>query len=107
VQLRVVMEQAPGLHDGWVFPSETGGLRYPGALWRACLKASRIEQRFTIHGLRRTFNDLTRRAGVDAVVTKSLTGHVTEKMRELLHGRARREARGCIERASPRPSGKR
>jgi hypothetical protein len=25
---------------------------------------------------------LTRRAGVDAVVIKSLTGHVTEKMRE-------------------------
>jgi integrase len=38
-------------------------------------------ERFTIHGLRRTFNDLTRRAGVDGVVIKSLTGHVTEKMR--------------------------
>jgi integrase len=35
----------------------------------------------TDHGLRRTFNDLTRRAGVDGVVLKSLTGHVTEKMR--------------------------
>jgi len=34
-----------------------------------------------VHGLRRTFNDLTRRAGVDPVVIKSLTGHVTEKMR--------------------------
>ena len=60
-------------------------------------------ERFTIHGLRRTFNDLTRRAGVDGVVIKSLTGHVTEKMREpLLHGRARREAHRCIERASSR-----
>ena len=82
---RLVEQQAPGLHEGWVFPSEIGGLRYPGALWkawRACLKASGIDKRFTIHGLRRTFNDLTRRAGVDAVVIKSLTGHVTEKMRE-------------------------
>jgi len=82
---RLVEQQAAGLHEGWAFPSEIGGLRYPGALWkawRACLKASGIEQRFTIHGLRRTFNDLTRRAGVDAVVIKSLTGHVTEKMRE-------------------------
>jgi len=35
-----------------------------------------------MHGLRRTFNDLARRAGVDAVVTKSITGHVTEQMRE-------------------------
>jgi integrase len=41
-----------------------------------------ITDRFTIHGLRRTFNDLARRAGVDAVVTKSITGHVTEQMRE-------------------------
>ena len=28
------------------------------------------------------FNDLARRAGVDAVVTRSITGHVTEQMRE-------------------------
>ncbi len=35
-----------------------------------------------MHGLRRTFNDLARRAGVDGVVTKSMTGHVTERMRE-------------------------
>jgi integrase len=50
--------------------------------WQACLKESKITERFTVHGLRRTFNDLSRRAGVDAVVTRSLTGHVTEKMRE-------------------------
>ena len=80
----LVERQAPGLHDGWVFPSETGTLRTPGGLWKAwqaCLKESKITERFTVHGLRRTFNDLTRRAGVDAVVIKSLTGHVTEKMR--------------------------
>jgi integrase len=81
----LVESQAPGLHDGWVFPSEAGTLRTPGGLWKAwqaCLKESKITERFTVHGLRRTFNDLSRRAGVDAVVTKSLTGHVTEKMRE-------------------------
>jgi integrase len=70
--------------EGWIFPSESGGLRTPGGLWKAwqaCLKESTIEERFTTHGLRRTFNDLTRRAGVDGLVIKSLTGHVTEKMR--------------------------
>lgn len=44
----LVERQAPGLHDGWVFPSETGTLRYPGSLWKAwqgCLKASGIEER--------------------------------------------------------------
>ena len=82
---KLVESQAPGLHDGWVFPSDTGSLRRPGGLWKAwrsCLKEAKIVERFTIHGLRRTFNDLTRRAGVDGVVIKSLTGHVTEKMRE-------------------------
>lgn len=82
---RLVEQQAPGLHEGWVFPSETGGLRYPGSLWkvwRACLKESSIEQRFTIHGLRRTFNDLTRRAHVDPIVIRSLIGWVSDKMRE-------------------------
>lgn len=81
---RLLEAQAPGLDAGWVFPSDAGGLRTPGGLWKAwaaCLKASKIEERFTVHGLRRTFNDLTRRAGVDGVVIKSLTGHVTEKMR--------------------------
>jgi integrase len=46
------------------------------------LKAAGIEGRFTVHGLRRTFVDLSRRAGIDPVTSKSLTGHVTEKMRE-------------------------
>jgi integrase len=38
--------------------------------WAACLKAAKIGARFTVHGLRRTFNDLARKAKVDAVVTK-------------------------------------
>ena len=64
----------------------SAGTRGPALLGRAleglaCLKAAGITERFTIHGLRRTFNDLSRRAGVDAVVIRSLTGHVTEKMR--------------------------
>jgi integrase len=68
----------------WMFPSREGGLRCPSSLhkpWLACLRAAGIDGRFTVHGLRRTFVDLARRARVDAVVTRSLTGHVTEKMR--------------------------
>lgn len=48
----------------------------------SCLTAIDLKRRFTVHGLRRTFNDLARRAGVDGIVTRSVTGHVTEKMRE-------------------------
>jgi integrase len=39
-----------------------------------------ITKRFTVHGLRYTFTDLVRRANVDAVVRRALTGHVTEEM---------------------------
>jgi integrase len=69
--------------QGWMFPSRTGGLRCPSSFrkpWLACLQAAGIEERFTVHGLRRTFVDLARRARVDGVVTRSLTGHVTQKM---------------------------
>jgi hypothetical protein len=33
-------------------------------------------------GLRRTFNDLARTARVEALVTKSISGHITDRMRE-------------------------
>jgi integrase len=82
---RLLKEQSAGLDEGWVFPSRKGTLRTVGSLvkaWRACCETAGIKERFTIHGLRRTLNDLTRRAGVDAVITKSITGHVTEQMRE-------------------------
>jgi integrase len=38
--------------------------------------------RFTPRGLRRTFNDLARTANVEALVTKSISGHQTDRMRE-------------------------
>lgn len=78
---RLVRRQNPGLAEGWVFPSLRGKLKTPGTLaktWEGCLKA----ERFTVHGLRRTFNDLTRRAGADGIVTRALTGHVTSAMTE-------------------------
>lgn len=43
-------------------------------------RLEKITKRFTVHGLRYTFTDLVRRANVDAVVRRALTGHVTEEM---------------------------
>ncbi len=80
---RLLKEQAPGLADGWMFPSSTGTLRTPNSLdaaWEKCLALAKIEKRFTVHGLRYTFTDLVRLANVDAVVRRALTGHVTEEM---------------------------
>ena len=66
-----------------MFPASNGALRTPSGLqhaWKRCLQETGIEERFTIHGLRYTFTDLVRRAKVDAVVRRALTGHVTPQM---------------------------
>jgi hypothetical protein len=66
-----------------MFPSAEGTLRTPNSLdraWAKCLRQAKITKRFTVHGLRYTFTDLVRRANVDAVVRRALTGHVTEEM---------------------------
>ena len=79
----LLAEQAPGLAAGWMFPSATGTLRTPSSLykaWRRCIEVAGIGHRFTVHGMRYTFTDLVRRANVDAVVRRALTGHVTEQM---------------------------
>jgi len=80
---RMLKEQAPGLSKGLMFPSKVGTYRTPNTLdiaWARCLALANIEKRFTPHGLRYTFTDLVRRANVDAVVRRALTGHVTEEM---------------------------
>ncbi len=73
--------------ERWMFPAKgkPATPRLPGSLWkswRRALKAAEIGERFTVHGLRRTFVDLSRRAGTDPLVQKALSGHVTERMRE-------------------------
>ena len=40
-----------------------------------------IDQHFTPHGFRYTFNDLARQLAGDPLIIRSLTGHVTEDMR--------------------------
>src|SRR6185436_11010324 len=71
------------IEAGWMFPSTEGTLRTPNSLdraWARCKQIAGITKRFTVHGLRYTFTDLVRRANVDAVVRRALTGHVTEEM---------------------------
>lgn len=69
-------------HSELLFTSETGGFRTQKVLNRplsevaAELGFARITQR----GLRRTFNDLARAAPVNDLVTRSISGHLTEGM---------------------------
>ena len=37
---------------------------------------------FTQRGMRRTFNDLARHARVELIVTRSISGHLTERMQD-------------------------
>lgn len=81
---RLVSENAPGLAEGWMFPSRVGTPRNPSSVskaWGKCLKAAGINRRFTVHGLRYTFTDLIRPLA-DPVVRRALTGHVTEAMQD-------------------------
>jgi hypothetical protein len=46
--------------------------------------------------MRRTFNDLARSAGVEALVTKSISGHQTDNRVELYSSLAPEEQRSSI-----------
>lgn len=79
---RLLREQAPGLSDGWMFPSSVGTLQLAVTLRKPlnrALVAAGIERRFTVHGFRRTWNNLLRQV-TSAEITRSMTGHDTEAM---------------------------
>jgi integrase len=68
-----------------LFPAEDGGFRSESFLKKAFATVSQLiglNKKFTPRGMRRTFNDLARVANVEAIVTKSISGHLTERMRE-------------------------
>ena len=66
-----------------LFPAVNGGFRSPSVLnkpFSDVVEEMDLGKRFTQRGLRRTFNDLARTARVDALVTRSISGHLTERM---------------------------
>jgi integrase len=66
-----------------LFPSITGGFRSPSVLNKPLADVAeelKLGKKITQRGLRRTFNDLARAAQVNDLVTRSISGHLTEKM---------------------------
>ena len=66
-----------------LFPAVTGGFRAPSTLNKPFADVAwtiGLGKQFTQRGLRRTFNDLARAAEVEALVTRSISGHLTERM---------------------------
>lgn len=74
----------PARDPDWVFPAKDGGL-LPKVWLRwaliSVLKKVGIKRRVSTHGLRRTFNNLSRQVAGE-IVTRSITGHVTSAMTE-------------------------
>lgn len=70
--------------SGLIFPAQDGRLRTSRDLRRffeAAKKEIGLAKKLTGRALRRTFQDLTRDADVDAVVAKAISGHATDAMR--------------------------
>ena len=68
-----------------VFPSEKGTYRHHNSLNKAlgvCASAIRTDIRIRPQVLRRTFNSLMIREGIDRIVLRSIMGHCNEEMTE-------------------------
>ena len=68
-----------------LFPTEDGGFRSESSLKKAFAEVGRLiglKKKFTPRGMRRTFNDLARAAKVESLVTKSISGHLTDRMKD-------------------------
>ena len=68
-----------------LFPAEDGAFRSESFLKKAFTTVAQLiglKKSLTPRGMRRTFNDLARVANVEALVTKSISGHQTDRMRE-------------------------
>lgn len=83
----------------FLFPSTTGGMRSRSSLdkpFRAVVKALGWNLKLTPKCMRRTFNDLARRAKVHDIVLRSISGHVTEEMQELYSTAQQEERRTAV-----------
>ncbi len=86
--LEILREHAAALEgraraSDLLFPSETGDLRTRNVLAKpfAVIGAELgLPFKLTPKGMRRTFNDVARAAGVNDVVTRSISGHQSEEM---------------------------
>jgi len=82
-----------------LFPSVTGGFRASSTLnkpFAAVAEEIELGYPFTQRGMRRTYQDLTRAAQVSDLVTRSISGHATERMQHHYSTVAPEEQRSSI-----------
>jgi integrase len=80
---RMMRNQAAGVHTALIFPSATGGYRYPSVLakpFKRIADQMAISESIGAHHLRHAFNHLLRKGGVDRMVLRAMVGHSSEEM---------------------------
>ncbi len=85
----------------YLFPSIKGGLRSRSVLdkpFRDVVKALEWTIKITPKGMRRTFQDLARRAQVHDLVTRAISGHATERMQQHYSTAQRDEMLSAVDR---------
>jgi integrase len=86
-----------------LFPTDEGGLRSRNVLakpFKAIVTELGLGIRVTPRAMRRTFNDLAREIGLEAVLTRSISGHTDERM-QIHYSTARdHEQRTALEKVS-------
>ncbi len=73
------------LESELLFPADDGGFRSEACLRKPFKMVSErigLKKKFTPKGLRRTFNDAARVAALEGIVTMSISGHRTERMKD-------------------------
>jgi integrase len=103
--MRVLRNHADTLPPGpmadsdLLFPSIKGGMRSRSVLdkpFRRVLKALGWKVRLTPKGMRRTFQDLARKAEVHDFVVRAISGHATERMQRHYSTAQREEMRAAV-----------
>ena len=75
--------EGPMAESEYLFPSITGGLRARSVLdepFRQVVHELKWDLKLTPKAMRRTFDDLARRANIHDLVTRAISGHATERM---------------------------
>ena len=81
----LVAQGRPVMGTALLFPNESGRFHYPTFVRKALkrvLGAAGISKHLSPHGMRRTFNNLMRRAQVDRAVLHATIGHSSDAMTE-------------------------
>jgi len=97
--VRTQLELPEQQESDLLFPAITGGFRSHKVLndpFADVMATIGINRRLTQRGMRRTFNDLARAAGIERVVTRSVSGHLTEEMQHHYESIAPAEQRASI-----------